>query len=159
MSKALQKVDWDLLHKQKASLLRLQSRTPMNCPEWEALEGMVCLLDALQDEAVEAGRWSSPQTIDVEEDPQADNRAKWPEHKAHLIYEAYPEQDVLPIKPPALDEPISKFAYRAEEAGDTLFLFLCREANDEATLAEYLARLNRAIREIEEVRDYLIAGA
>ncbi len=42
---------------------------------------------------------------------------------------------------------------RAEEAGDTLFLFLCREADDDIDAGEYLRRLDRAITDIEHVRD------
>jgi hypothetical protein len=69
-----------------------------------------------------------------------------------ILYEAYPDQDLLPIEPPRPGETIGEFKLRAEDAGDTLFLFLCREADDEIDVEEYLARLDRAIRDIECVR-------
>lgn len=74
---------------------------------------------------------------------------------AEILYESYPDSDLLPIDPPRFGETISDFSVRAEQAGDTLFLFLCREANDdgEITTPEYLNRLERAIGDIESVRD------
>jgi len=36
----------------------------------------------------------------------------------------YPEADLLPIEPPKPTERMGSFKLRAEEAGDTLFLFL-----------------------------------
>jgi hypothetical protein len=81
---------------------------------------------------------------------------KWRQIAAHVIYEGYPDQDLLPIDPPQPGETISAFAVRAQEAGDTLFLFLCREAGDDCgDAAEYVARLDRAIKDIEHVRDTL----
>jgi hypothetical protein len=68
------------------------------------------------------------------------------------IYEAYPDHDVLLIEPPKQGETIGEFAYRAENAGDTLFLFLCREADDEIDAHVYMARLNRAIGDINAVK-------
>lgn len=76
----------------------------------------------------------------------------WAKIAPQLIYEAYPDQDVLPIEPPASGETISHFTYLAEEAGDTLFLFLCREADDEIDANVYLGRLNRAMGDIDAVR-------
>lgn len=74
---------------------------------------------------------------------------------AETLYDAYPNSDLLPIDPPRPGETIGDFAVRAEHAGDTLFLFLCREAcdGDEVDAAEYLNRLERAIGDIEAVRD------
>lgn len=66
---------------------------------------------------------------------------------AEILYESYPDSDLLPIDPPRPGETIDEFADRAEHAGDTLFLFLCRD----------LARLTRAIGDIEAVRDALQA--
>ena len=77
----------------------------------------------------------------------------WRALAAQTIYRAYPDSDLLPIDPPALGETIGEFAVRAEAAADTLFLFLCREANDEIDVEEYLSRLDRAQRDIEAVRD------
>lgn len=76
----------------------------------------------------------------------------WQLRAAALIYDAYPSQDLLPIDPPSPGEKIRNFAIRAEQAGDTLFLFLCREASDDIDAAEYVARLDRAIDDIEHVR-------
>ena len=50
-------------------------------------------------------------------------------------------------------ETVGDFAVRAEAAGDTLFLFLCREANDDIDAEEYLHRLDRALRDIEQVHE------
>ena len=78
---------------------------------------------------------------------------KWRHSAAGMIYRAYPGQDLLPIDPPQPGETISAFAIRAQEAGDTLFLFLCREAGDDcAGAAEYVARLDRAINDLKQVR-------
>jgi len=66
--------------------------------------------------------------------------SKWPEITPQVIYEAYPDHDVLPIEPLKPGETIGEFAYRAENAGDTLFLFLCREANDEIDAQVYIRR-------------------
>lgn len=79
----------------------------------------------------------------------------WRETAAGMIYEAYPDHDLLPIEPPKPDETIIAFSRRAEDAADTLFLFLCREADDDINVLEYLARLDRAIRDLECVRDAL----
>ena len=80
------------------------------------------------------------------------NHTTWCETIPRILYEAYPDQDLLPIEPPQPGETIGAFARRAEQAGDTLFLFLCREADDEIDASEYLARLDRAIRDIDAVR-------
>ena len=79
--------------------------------------------------------------------------SKWPEIAPQVIYEAYPDHDVLPIEPPKLGETIGEFAYHAENAGDTLFLFLCREADDEIDAHVYMARLDRAIGDIQSVQN------
>ena len=77
----------------------------------------------------------------------------WRAIAAKVIYRAYPDSDLLPIDPSKSGETIRDFAVRAEAAGDTLFLFLCREANDEIDAEEYLRRLDRALRDIEQVQD------
>lgn len=76
----------------------------------------------------------------------------WRRRAPHIIYEAYPDQDLLPIEPPQPGETIDAFELRARDAGDTLFLFLCREAEDEIDTDQYVGRLDRAIRDIEAVR-------
>ncbi len=81
----------------------------------------------------------------------------WARTAAQMIYAAYPGSDSLPIDPPGAGESPNAFAIRAQEAGDTLFLFLCREAGDDCCgAAEYVARLDRAIRDIEHVRDAFV---
>jgi len=60
-------IDWDLLHRQKLALVGLQLRSTgqggvkLTRSEREAIEGMVNLLDALQDDAVAAGLWAFPE--------------------------------------------------------------------------------------------------
>ena len=80
------------------------------------------------------------------------NHTKWSETVPQILYGAYPDHDLLPIEPPHPGELIGAFARRAEQVGDTLFLFLCREANDEMDAKEYLSRLDRAQRDIDAVR-------
>ena len=77
----------------------------------------------------------------------------WYETAPQIIYEAYPDHDLLPIEPPGPHEKIGQFKERAENAEDTLFLFLCREADDEIDAREYVARLNRAIEDIQIVQE------
>ena len=60
MSKALQHVDWDLLNQQKRVLVSMRANVPEQSPEFEALSGIIHLLDAIQDEAVDQGRWTFP---------------------------------------------------------------------------------------------------
>jgi hypothetical protein len=79
-------------------------------------------------------------------------RNKWATTATRILYESYPDQDLLPIEPPKPGETIRQFKLRAEDAGDTLFLFLCREADDQIDAEEYIARLDRAARDIEAVR-------
>lgn len=86
-------------------------------------------------------------------------RNQWATSAPRILYEAYPDQDLLPIEPPKAGEAISKFKLRAEGAGDTLFLFLCREADDEIEADEYIARLNRAMRDIAAVRTAFLSSA
>jgi hypothetical protein len=66
MFDALNHVDWDLLHEQKLTLLRLLEREPYDSPDAEALSGLINLLDTLQDEATDIGIWAFPdETEDV----------------------------------------------------------------------------------------------
>lgn len=60
MSKALENVDWDLLHEQKLTLLELRAKLLQESPAAQALSGIIHLLDALQDEAAEQGQWQFP---------------------------------------------------------------------------------------------------
>ena len=80
------------------------------------------------------------------------SKQNWQKHVAQIIYHAYPDSDLLPIDPPAEGETIRDFAVRAQGAGDTLFLFICREASDDIDADEYLHRLDRALRDIEQLR-------
>ena len=80
------------------------------------------------------------------------NHTDWAETVPQILYGAYPDHDLLPIEPPRPDELVDAFARRAEQAGDTLFLFLCREADDEIDAEEYLVRLDRALRDIDAIR-------
>jgi len=60
MFDSLNRVDWDLLHRQKRVLVEQLSSGPFKPSVAEALWGIVHLLDALQDDAVAAGRWTFP---------------------------------------------------------------------------------------------------
>lgn len=57
---ALSNVDWDLLHQQKLTLVEMLGLRPDESPQSQALAGIIHLLDALQDEAAEQGRWRFP---------------------------------------------------------------------------------------------------
>jgi hypothetical protein len=69
MSEALKKVDWDLLHQQKLALLKMLERQRKGSPEAEAISGIIHLLDAIQDEAADAGTWSFPGENETKEVP------------------------------------------------------------------------------------------
>ena len=60
MFESLNGVDWDLLHRQKLTLLELRQRQPQGSAEADVLSGVVHLLDALQDDVAACGRWSFP---------------------------------------------------------------------------------------------------
>ena len=60
MFNSLDRVDWNLLHQQKLVLLGMLDGTGRDTPTAEALWGVVHLLDALQDDAAEAGCWTFP---------------------------------------------------------------------------------------------------
>lgn len=60
MFDSLNRVDWDLLHQQKRVLIEQLSSGQFKPSEAEALSGIVNLLDALQDDAAAAGRWTFP---------------------------------------------------------------------------------------------------
>lgn len=68
MFKSLKRVDWDLLHKQKQILVTLRAKLPKESSEYEALSGIIHLLDALQDDAVADRRWTFPNEDDNEGD-------------------------------------------------------------------------------------------
>lgn len=63
-------IDWDLLHRQKLALVALQLRSTgtggvkLTPNEREVIEGIINLLDALQDDAVAAGLWAFPEQED-----------------------------------------------------------------------------------------------
>jgi hypothetical protein len=76
----------------------------------------------------------------------------WDEMAPQIIYEAYPDHDLLPIEAPGGHEKIGAFKERAENAEDTLFLFFCREADDDIDAREYIARLGQAISDIQCVQ-------
>jgi hypothetical protein len=57
---SLDRVDWALLHQQKLVLLNVLASLDRNSSTGQALRGVVHLLDALQDDAVTAGRWRFP---------------------------------------------------------------------------------------------------
>ncbi len=60
-------IDWEMLNRQKLALVGLQLRSTgkggvkLTQNEQEAIEGIVNLLDALQDAAVAAGLWAFPE--------------------------------------------------------------------------------------------------
>ena len=60
MFNSLDQLDWDLLQRQKLVLLDVLDGLDRNSAVAEALSGLVHLLDALQDDAVSAGRWAFP---------------------------------------------------------------------------------------------------
>lgn len=60
MFNSLDRVDWELLHQQKLALLRVLDGMSRDTTAAEAPWGIVHLLDALQDDAAEAGRWVFP---------------------------------------------------------------------------------------------------
>lgn len=60
MFEFLNRVDWKLLHRQKRVLVKQLSCDTLKAADAEALWGIVHLIDALQDDAVSAGRWTFP---------------------------------------------------------------------------------------------------
>lgn len=60
MFHSLDRVDWELLHQQKLVLLGVLNGMDRNSATAEALWGLVHLVDALQDDAAAAGRWTFP---------------------------------------------------------------------------------------------------
>lgn len=50
MSEALKRVDWDLLKKQKKSLVEVNVRRTVRKQDQKALDGIIHLLDAIQEE-------------------------------------------------------------------------------------------------------------
>lgn len=84
---------------------------------------------------------------------------RWPTTSARLIYTAYPDHDLLPIEPPRVEETIHEFNRRTGRRllGDTLFQFLCMEADDQIDAGEYVRRLGRAMADIEAVRVSVLA--
>ena len=60
MFNSLDRVDWELLHRQKLVLLKVLDTMDRNSSVAEALWGLVHLLDALQDDAAADGRWTFP---------------------------------------------------------------------------------------------------
>lgn len=60
MFPCLDRVDWDLLHRQKLVLLTCLSTKHVHANDEESLRGIVHLLDALQDDAEAACVWTFP---------------------------------------------------------------------------------------------------
>ncbi len=60
MFDSLNRVDWDLLHRQKRVLVERLSSDKFKAADTQALWGIVHLIDALQDDAVSAGHWTFP---------------------------------------------------------------------------------------------------
>jgi len=60
MFPSLDRVDWDLLHKQKQELIRVLEKRRLTESQTDVLLGIVYMLDGLQDDAATAGRWSFP---------------------------------------------------------------------------------------------------
>ena len=60
MFNSLNRGDWDLLHEQKQILVTMRAEVPERSREFEALSGIIHLLDALQDDAVADGSWTFP---------------------------------------------------------------------------------------------------
>ena len=60
MFESLDRVDWNLLHRQKLALLSLRVDRRLDAASIDAIEGLVNFVDALQDDAVAAGRWNFP---------------------------------------------------------------------------------------------------
>jgi hypothetical protein len=56
MFESLNGVDWNLLHRQKLTLLALREQQASGSTKAEALSGVIHLLDALQDDAAAIGR-------------------------------------------------------------------------------------------------------
>ena len=61
MFTCLDRVDWNLLHRQKRVALRCLETGSIQPNDADALWGIVHLLDALQDDAAAAGVWSFPE--------------------------------------------------------------------------------------------------
>ena len=70
MFNSLNRVDWDLLHQQKQTLVTVRARLPKRSTEYESLSSIIHLLDALQDDAVADGQW----TFLNEDEMQGDKR-------------------------------------------------------------------------------------
>ena len=68
MFNSLNRVDWGLLHQQKQVLVTMRSKLPEESKEYEVLSGIIHLLDALQDDAADDGRWTFPNEDDNEGD-------------------------------------------------------------------------------------------
>ena len=60
MFSSINRIDWDLLHRQKRVLVQEAVKDRLKPSVAEALWGIIHLLDALQDDAVAAGRWTFP---------------------------------------------------------------------------------------------------
>lgn len=74
------------------------------------------------------------------------------------LYAAYPDAEYLSILPPKETTSYVDFEREAEDAGDTLFLFVLREIcnpNDPCKKNVAKSRLDSAIADLEAVRDNL----
>lgn len=71
------------------------------------------------------------------------------------IYNSYPDSDLLPIDPPVLGESPWTYLHRiGEHFGDTLFLFILREAAEAGvTRLGFCRRLEKAGEDLGAVQD------
>lgn len=75
------------------------------------------------------------------------------------IYTLYPDSDLLGAPVPHVRERLDTYFKRAgKDFGDTLFLFLLNECCEEEEISfdEILRRLDRAVEDIQAIRDGLL---
>ena len=80
--------------------------------------------------------------------------SEWSRTIPRIIYQTFPDSDLLPIDPPKTGETIDEFSASARtQHCDLLFQHICEEAWAVDDAREYLALLDRAILDILSVRD------
>jgi len=77
--------------------------------------------------------------------------------KAKTIFDAYPDSDLLSLLPPSDDATVGEYLKTCDaDFGDTLFLFILKELNDDCEDADdAFRRINNAIEQLTAVRDAL----
>lgn len=65
-----------------------------------------------------------------------------------IIYDAYPDADLLPIDPPKASESAKDFARRARRARDTLFEFIAIEASEAESIPDFMRMLGTAVNDL-----------